>query len=205
VYSFSRRVVFVLDISEGMADKPGYRGEDLAPEDEKGDPALYAEWKAVKTRLDHARCHLARMIRGLPADASFDVVFGAENAGAVFRSCQPATAENRDRAIGRLKGLNGKERQDFLKLARAAWAGSQEGDPLSPAAFQDGADTVVYVGTALPSWGAETDPGRLAATIRRWNRVRQVQFFGIGVGPHGSGLLADLASTMPVGGSAGIQ
>ncbi len=205
ILSYSRRVVFVLDTSEGMADKPGYRGEDLAPDDQKGDPAILAEWKGIRTRLDHARCHLARMIRGLPADAAFDVVFGAESAGAVFRSCQPATPENRERALGRIRGLAGKERQDFLELVRAAWAGSGEADPISPEAFAEGADTVVYLGTALPTWGAETDAGRLASTVRRWNRVRQVQFFGIGVGAHGSGLLSDLASMTPVGGSAGID
>jgi hypothetical protein len=205
VYSFSRRVVFVLDISEGMADKPGYRGEDLAPEDQRADPAVFAEWKAMKSRLDHARAHLLRMIRQLPADASFDVVFGAETAGAVFRSPQPATPENRDRAEGRVRGLNAKERQDVLRLLTAAWASSPEGDPLSPESFAEGADTVVYLGTALPSWGAERDAGRIASTVRRWNRVRQVQFFGIGVGAHGTGLLADLASMTPVGGSSGID
>ncbi len=205
VLSFSRRVLFVLDISEGMADKPGYSADDLIPEDVRKDPAALPEWKAIQTRLDHARCHIDRMIRGLPADASFDVVFGAESANSVFRGCQPATPENRDRAVGRLKGLNAKQRQDFLKLARAAWAGAPDGDPLSPEAFADGADTIVYLGTALPSYGLETDAGRIASTIRRWNRVRQVQFFGIGVGTHGGGLLADLASMTPVGDSAAIQ
>ena len=41
--------------------------------------------------------------------------------------------------------------------------------------------------------------------VRRWNRVRQVQFFGVGVGNHGSGLLADLANMAPVGGSGAIE
>ncbi|HEU4394206.1 MAG TPA: hypothetical protein VFS92_01495, partial [Planctomycetota bacterium] len=69
---------------------------------------------------------------------------------------------------------------------------------------RDGADTVVYFGTALPSYGAELDPGRIVSSVRRWNRVRQVRFLGVGVGTHGSGLLADLASTAPVGGSVAI-
>jgi hypothetical protein len=205
IHSFTRRVVFVLDTSDGMADKPGYAGADLAPDDCRKDPAVFAEWKAIQTRLDHARCHVARLVRGLPADASFDVVFGAESANAVFRGCQPATPENRERALGRLKGLNAHLRQDVLRLAQAAWAGSPEGDPLSPEAFTEGADTVVYFGTALPSFGAERDPGRVASTVRRWNRVRQVQFFGVGVGSHGSGLLADLAGMLPIGETATIQ
>ncbi len=199
-------MAFVLDTSDGMGDKPAYAVDGLIPDDVRGDPAVLAEWKAIKTRLDHARCHVARMIRALPADASFDVLFGAESPNAVFRGCQPATQENRDRALGRLKGLNAnKQPQDFLRLARAAWAGAPEGDPLSPESFADGAGTVVYVGTALPSFGLETDSGRIVATVRRWNRVRQVQFFGVGVGTHGDALLADLASMTPIGESAGIR
>ena len=204
VVSFSRRVLFVLDTSDGMADKPGYRAEDLIPDDARKDGRDMEAWKGIQTRLDHARCQIVRMIRGLPADASFDVAFGAEAVGAVFRKMEPATEADKDRAIDRLGGLNAKLRQDFLRLARAAFAAEPEGDPMDPRAFAEGADTVIYVGTALPSRGDETDPGRIAATVRRWNRVRQAQFFGIGVGTHGSGLLADLASMPPVGGSAGI-
>jgi hypothetical protein len=158
----------------------------------------------METRLDHARCQVARAVRLLPADASFDVVFGAESANAVFRGLQPATEENRDRAVGRLRGLGAAQRQDFLRLVRGAWADGPEGDPTSAASCAEGADTVVYFGTALPSHGAEIDPGRIVSSVRRWNRVRQVRFLGVGVGGHGSGLLADLASSHPVGGSAGI-
>jgi hypothetical protein len=144
------------------------------------------------------------MIRMLPEDASFDVLFGAETVGSVFRGCEPATAANKDRALGRLKGLNAKQRQDFLRLVRSAWAGVPDGDPLGTEAFERGADTVVYLGSALPSYGAEVDAGRIAASVRRWNRQRQVRFFGIGVGNHGSGLLSDLASASPYGESAAI-
>ena len=203
--SFSRRIVFVLDTSEGMRDEPGYRAAEMVPADAADDPPKDAEaWKSIRTRLDHARCHLVRAIRRLPADAAFDVQFGAESAGAVFRSLQPASEENRDRAIGRVRGLAAAKRQDFARLVRGAWAESPEGDPLSPASFRDGADTVIYFGTALPSYGAELDPGRIVSSVRRWNRVRQVRFLGVGVGSHGSGLLADLASTSPVGGSTAI-
>jgi hypothetical protein len=206
VRCWSRRVVFVLDISEGMADKPGYRGEDLVPEDvrKEGGRALEA-WKSVQTRLDHARCHIERSIRALPEDARFEVVFGAETSGGVFGNLEPATPESKEKAIGRLRGLNGKQRQDFLRLLRTAFAGRFEADPLSPQAGEEGADTVVYFGTALPSWGLETDPVRIASTVRRWNRVRQVQFLGVGVGNHGGGLLLDLASSMPAGTAAAIQ
>ena len=198
-------MVFVLDTSEGMGDKPGYRAEDLVPPDvrARGGKDL-EEWKAIRTRLDHARCHLVRAIRALPADASFDVMFGGESANALFRNLEPATGENREKAVGRLRGLNGKQRQDFLRLIRAAMAGQPDGDPVSAEAFRDGADAVVYLGTALPSFGAELDSGRIASTVRRWNRVRQVQFLGLGVGTHGQGLLADLASGPPLGASGGI-
>jgi len=204
--SWSRRVVFVLDTSDGMADKPGYRWEELVPQDvrNRGGKEL-EEWKDIQTRLDHARCHLARTLRGLPEDVSFDVMFGAETANAVFRNLEPATHENREKAVARLRGLNGKARQDFLRLMKAALAGQPDGDPVAAEAFLKGADTIVYVGTALPSFGSELDSGRLAATVRRWNRVRQVQFLGIGVGTHGQGLLAELASGPPVGGSSGIR
>jgi hypothetical protein len=203
--SHSRRILLVVDTSEGMADRPGYRADDLIPQDVRDGGGRELEaWKGIATRLDHAVCHAIRAIRLLPDDASFDVQFGAESANAVFRGLEPATAENRDRAAGRLRGLGASRRQDFLRLVTAAWAGEPEGDPTSEEAFRRGADTVVYLGTALPSWGADRDPGHIVSSVRRWNRVRQVRFLGVGVGVHGSGLLSDLASSMPVGGSAGI-
>ena len=204
--SYSRRILFVIDTSEGMADVPGYRAAEMVPPDAAEDGARDLDaWKSIRTRLDHARCQVIRAIRRLPADAAFDVQFGNESSGAVFRSLQPASDENRDRAVGRLRGLSAAKRQDFARLVRGAWADAPEGDPLSPASLRDGADTIVYFGTALPSYGAELDPGRIVSSVRRWNRVRQVRFLGVGVGTHGSGLLADLASTAPVGGSVAIQ
>lgn len=203
--SWSRRVAFVLDTSDGMADRPGYRPEDLVPGEvrREGGRAL-EEWMGMKSRLDHARLRLGRAVAALPPDASFDLHFGGESPAALFRRLQPATAENRERAASRLRGLNAKERQDFLRLIRSAMAGEPDGDPFSPAAFLEGADTVVYLGSALPSFGQETDGGRILASVRRWNRVRQVQFLCVGVGNHGSDLLAGLASVAPVGASTGI-
>ncbi|MCK6481840.1 MAG: HEAT repeat domain-containing protein [Planctomycetes bacterium] len=202
---WSRRVVFVLDTSEGMADRPGYRLEEILPAGvkEKGGKAL-EEWAAVKSRLDHAVMVLRGAVEALPADASFDLHFGDEAPAALFRRLEPATAGAKERAAGRLKGLNGKARQDFGRLIRSAWAGEPDRDPVSEEAFLGGADTVVYVGTALPSWGPERDPGRIVSSVRRWNRVRQVRFLGVGVGTHGSDLLAGLASLSPAGGSASI-
>ena len=203
--SWSRRVVFVLDLSEGMADKPGYRLEDILPTDVRaaGGKEL-DEWKKVESRLDHARMHLVRAIRKLPDDAAFDMVFGAESSTSLFGGLEPATEANRERAVSRLAGLNAKGRQDYLELMTLALSGKAGRDPLSPEAFRDGPDTVVYVGTALPSFGAEDDAGRIVSRIRRWNRVRQVSFLGLGVGNHGRGLLGDLATLPPVGATAAI-
>ena len=191
--------------SDGMASEPGYRPEDMVPEDvRRAGGRDLKEWLSIETRLDHAVCVLVRAIRRLPDDAAFDLHFGAESPAALFRGLRPATRENRDQAVSRLRGLNAKERQDCGRLLRSAWAGEPDGDPLSREAFE-GADTVVYLGTALPSYGAETDPGRIVSSIRRWNRVRQVRFLGVGVGNHGADLLAGLSSVHPVGGSGAIR
>ncbi len=204
--TWSRRVVLALDTSEGMADAPGYRPEAFLPEEvlKEGGKTL-EEWRGIRTRLDHARCRILRAIAGLPPDAAFDLHFGGETSAAVFRGCEPASAAGKDQASGRLRGLNGRGRQDFLRLVRGALAGDPEGDPLSPEAFLEGPDTVVYVGTALPSFGAEKDTGRILSTLRRWNRVRQVRFLCVGVGNHGSDLLGGLASLRPVGAASAIE
>jgi len=132
------------------------------------------------------------------------MVFGAESSTSLFGGLEPATEANRERAVSRLAGLNAKGRQDYLELMTLALSGKAGRDPLSPEAFRDGPDTVVYVGTALPSFGAEDDAGRIVSRIRRWNRVRQVSFLGLGVGNHGRGLLGDLATLPPVGATAAI-
>ena len=202
---WSRRVVFVLDTSEGMADRPGYRLDDIVPEEVKraGGKEL-AAWSGVKTRLDHAVQVLARTIEALPADAAFDVHFGDEAPSALFRKLEPATAENKGRAVARRPGGNRQGPPPIAPRQRPPRAGGPDKDPFSKAAFLDGADTVVYVGSALPSWGAEKDGGRIVSTLRRWNRVRQVRFLGVGVGNHGADLLAGLASISPSGGSTAI-
>jgi hypothetical protein len=203
--TWSRRIVVALDTSEGMGDAPGYRPETFTPEDvlREGGRTL-EEWRSVKTRLDHARVQLVRALSGLPEDAAFDIHFGGESSSALFRGLEPASAANRERAASRLKGLGARGKQDFLRLLRGAFAGDPEGDPLAPQAFLQGPDTVLYLGSALPSFGAETDDGRILSSFRRWNRVRQVRFLGVGVGNHGAGLLGGLASLRPVGASGAI-
>lgn len=203
--TWSRRIVFVLDLSDGMGDEPGYNVEEMIPRRvrEQGGDAL-EQWKAVKTRLDHAAALLRTTIDELPADVSFDVVFGGESVNALFRSLEPATAANRSRAASRLKGLNARGKQDFMGVLRQAMAEPVR-DPAEEEAHSLGADTVVYLGTALPSHGAETDSRRILATVRRWNVTRQVSFLGVGVGTHNGDLLADLASLEPRGGSTAID
>lgn len=204
--TWSRRLVVAVDTSEGMADAPGYRPEALVPEDVlKAGGKTLEEWRSIKTRLDHARCVLLRSLGGLPEDAALDLHFGGETSAALFRGPEPATAGHRDQAATRLRGLSGKGRQDFLRLVRGAYCGDPEGDPISPEAFRDGPDTVIYLGTALPSYGAEKDPERILSSLRRWNRVRQVRFLCVGVGNHGADLLAGLASIRPVGAAAAIE
>ncbi len=202
--SWSKRVVFVLDVSEGMRDEPGYDAAEITPREvvEAGGDAL-EQWKAVRSRLDHAAATLRLALEGLPRDAHFDVVFGAESVNALFRRLEPATPENVSRAVSRLRTLSGRGRQDLLGCLRQAMAAPST-DPLSEEARTEGADTVVYVGSALPTYGAETDPRRVATTFRRWNSLRQVVFLGVGVGNHGGDLLSDLASTEPRGAKSAI-
>jgi hypothetical protein len=202
--TWSRRIVFAVDLSDGMADAPGYQIPDIVPREvtEKGGEAL-AQWNTVKTRLDHAAALLRTAVEGLPADVSFDIVFGAESINALFRGLEPATQENKARAISRLRGLSAKGRQDFHGLIKAAM-GTPERDPDAAEAHALGADTVIYVGTALPSHGAETDRRRILASVRRWNLTRQVSFLGIGVGNHDGDLLSELASTEPRGGNTSV-
>ncbi|MHC4820761.1 MAG: HEAT repeat domain-containing protein [Planctomycetota bacterium] len=202
--SWSRRIVFVLDLSEGMRDKPGYKVASLIPEDVKSGPKdVLARWQAIESRLDHARCHLARAIEHLPEDVHFDVVHGAESANAIFRRLVPATADNKARVTKRLDGLSAANRQDMFELLRLGLS-LPENEPTAPKAYREGADTIVYIGTALPTWGEETDTRRIVSTLRRWTRVRQVTFQGLGVGNHGADLLADLAGLTPRGNNSSI-
>jgi len=202
--SWSRRIVFVLDLSEGMADKPGYRPEDLMPPAARELRGRAREdWATMATRLDHARNLLSLAIETLPADCAFDVVFGAESVNAVFRRPERATPEAKGRALGRLRGLGARGRQDLHALLRTAMA-EPALDPLDPEAFLEGADTVVYLGTALPSFGTVADTGRILSALHRADRTRQVSFLSVGVGNHGGDFLENLAQIPPGGAHAAV-
>jgi hypothetical protein len=177
------RVCFVLDVSGSMH----------APLE--GPSAAYAakegRCKGIKvpTRLDLARQELAAAVQGLPARATFRLVFF--NAGVAEWADGPveATKENKAKAVKYLQRLGSSGSTNLhggLLAALDAAADPRE-------AFRRSVDAVYLLTDGQPTAGRVVDPAELVADVVDRNRGRFVAVHTIGLGEADCALLRDLS------------
>ncbi|MHC4937881.1 MAG: VWA domain-containing protein [Planctomycetota bacterium] len=160
----SRRLIFVLDASRSMVDpvRPGKRRWDLVVED------------------------LLAVLRGLPADARFNVV--------LFRTRVEAWKPHLTRAT---KGHVRNCAKWIEKQAPSGWTNLF--DALELALRDDEADAIYLLTDGVPSRGAEIRRRAILEEIAFLNRFRIVQINCVqagsseGLGPQWRGFLRDLA------------
>jgi hypothetical protein len=158
VHVTSRRQVFVLDVSGSMRLPSG-----AAPKD-----AGAAELTQT-TRMDVAKRELMNVLRNLPDDTLFNVVF--------FESVV-TSLENK---LVRMKKAT---RQKALRFVAEQYAvGSTALYPALELAFADPlVDTIYLLSDGAPTEGAITDITEIRAEVRRWNSARHVRIHGISMG-----------------------
>lgn len=147
----SERVVFVLDTSGSMR------------------LPVEAVGTIEKTRMELAKEQLTEVVRSLPDETLFNVVFFETEVRALSRKMVPMNKSNRAKALRFV-------REQYSMGATALY-------PALELAFSDPlVDTIYLLSDGAPTEGEITDIEEIRAEVARWNSARHVKIHGISMG-----------------------
>ncbi len=181
--SYSKHVVFVLDISGSMGS-PARSGTDTTTR---------------RTKLEVARGHLKTALGSLPTDARFDIIVYADDVQLAFPTMQPVDDAHRGAAlafIDRLRPQSGTNIYGALMAAfalaeRAAAGRRTQSGPLAEA---DLVDTLFFLTDGQPTAGRVRATALILREIADRNRVLRIRINAVGVGDHDRAFLKQLAA-----------
>jgi hypothetical protein len=181
--SFSRRVVYVLDVSGSMAERAG-TGTDASTR---------------RTKLDVARSHLKSAVAGLARDARFDVVVYGDDAVPAFPAVEPADDSHRTAAFEFVDGrravgatnIHSALREAFRLADGSAEEGRREA---APGAREPEVDTIFFLTDGFPTAGIVRSPELILQEVAALNRTRRIRIHTVGVGDHDREFLRRLAA-----------
>lgn len=145
----SNRVAFLLDVSGSMNERIG-TSRNL-------------------TRLREAKRQLELVIKAMPEDYGFNIIYYSTEVKSVSERLERATPEAKERAlnaVSRLQPVGGTNIYGALQTA-----------------FDDpDIDTIYLLTDGQPSGGLIVDPVEIADQVARWNGSRRIRIHGIAVG-----------------------
>lgn len=170
----SKRIVFVVDRSESMAEKA--RWKDTSAASGPVDLRLVGDRK-----IDVCRYELKKALLVLAKDAEFNVVFFNRDVAAFAPSAMKATPENVKKAFAFIDSFEPRGRTNLF-------------DPLEKAIVAAQADTVFLLTDGLPNCGQFEKPEEIRREIARLNTARlAVHAIYVGSEKGGEELLRGLA------------
>ena len=169
IKSFSKRVLFIIDMS-GSMDKASGKNKN-------------------RTKWDVAKEQLKGFIFGLDKDAVFNVILFNHSVVRWQAKVQEAT-EAKKRSFARwLDGrtpIGGTNIFDSLELGFAV-AHNVTGRPI--------VDTVYFLTDGRPTAGKVQDPKMILKRIRKWNKTTQMRIHAVGIGDeHDKEFMRELAN-----------
>ena len=171
----SRRVVFIIDISQSMKDPAGAK-----PAATTGDRNPYTAPKG-DTKLDIAKWQLHRAIHDLPDDAVFGVIVYSESYKSWEDELVAAKSRGKKKAHAFVDDLNGNGTTNIS-------------DSLDRA-LDSGADTIFLLSDGDPNRGRVSSLDALLDEVVARNRFARVVIHTIGIGEaEGSSFLKELAN-----------
>ncbi len=181
--SFSKRVLFVLDVSGSMAE-PVRTGTDASTR---------------RTKLDVARTHLKSALAGLASDARFDVLLYAEFVESCFPTVQPADDAHRGAALA---FVDGRRPSTGTNLHGALLEAFRIADLEPGAKTSSGVagrrppevDTIFFLTDGFPTSGRVQAPELILREIAGLNRTRRIRIHTVGIGGHDRAFLQALAA-----------
>jgi hypothetical protein len=170
----SRRVMFVVDISQSMKDPAGAK-----PGATTGSRNPFAS-PAGGTKLDIAKWQLHRAIHDLPDDAVFGIVVYSESYKSWEEELVAANARGKKKAHAFVDGIEGNGTTNIS-------------DSLDRA-LDSGADTIFLLSDGDPNRGRVSGLDALLAELTERNRMLRVVIHTVGIGEvEGSAFLKELA------------
>jgi len=170
----SRRVIFIIDISQSMKDPAGAK-----PAATTGDRNPYVAPKG-DTKLDIAKWQLHRAIHDLPDDAVFGIIVYSESYKSWEDELVPASSRHKKKAHAFVDELNGNGTTNIS-------------DSLDRA-MDSGADTIFLLSDGDPNRGRVSSLDALLGELLERNLRARVVVNTIGIGEaEGSSFLKELA------------
>ncbi len=163
----SNRVLFVVDVSLSM-EEPAQKGSALAD-----------EVASKRTKLEVAKSEMTRVIRTLPDDTLFGMVFFSVTEQVWDDGMVLMNSANRKKALKWVEDLKPKEATNIYDALETAF---EIGTPKSPVRAAGAPDTIYFLSDGAPTAGKYLKPDIIREHVRRWNKTRGVKLHVVGVG-----------------------
>ena len=161
IRTYSKRIVFVLDIS-GSMNEPTDTGE-------------------TETKIEVAKKELTQAIASLPADALFDIIFYSTGVEVWQKNLVEADAKAKKAAktyVAEKEAGGGTNiHEPLLRAFDLAGRGSRDKEYGEVAV-----DTIFFLSDGQPTAGRITDPEDILREVQAANKLRKVQIHTVGVG-----------------------
>ncbi len=148
----SQRVCFVLDVSGSMRNR-----------------SQSAVGTIEKSRMDVAKEQLTAVLRGLPDDTLFNVIFFESHLRPLEKKLVKMTKSSRAKALRFVRDQYSVGATALYPALELAFA-----DPL--------VDTLYLLSDGAPTVGELTDIEEIRAEVARWNSARHVRIHGVAMG-----------------------
>ncbi len=176
----STHIVYILDHSGSMDSPAG----DATKTGGGGQSGL--------TKFEVARNELLKSVDNLPADATFNILFYADDYTVFRDKMVKATKSNKRAAHDYVGGITPKGSTNIYDtLERAFQIGGQGAvDRAYKVAF----DTIFFLTDGSPTSGKTTDTEEILSEVKRWNLAKRIKVHAIGIGAHNGRFLQKLAA-----------
>ncbi len=160
IKTYSKRIVFILDISGSMQEPAAYDG---------------------KTKIEVAKAELIRAISSLPKDAAFNIIFYSTDFEVWKKKLVVAQAKVKKEAKAYVASKNAgggtNIYEPLVKVFDIAGRGSRDAGYAEVAL-----DTIFFLSDGQPTAGRITNPEDILKKVLSLNSLRKIKIHTIGVG-----------------------
>jgi len=210
---YSKRIVFVIDLSGSMRDK--YTGKKpkknrvvtLSGTGKNKNRVRKAvlPWRRIKTKWDLAREQLIFTLKQIDPKTSFNIVWYNKKVWAWKKTLVLASPGTVSAASKMLRKLKPKDATNIYGALKRGFALDGVSDPSQISNYKRGVDTIFFLTDGWPTWGkiAWKKMGKrkenedwvedMMKVVLKWNKLRKIKVHTIGIGDHATELLSKLA------------
>lgn len=172
IQTYSRRVVFVIDISDSMNDPA-----DLRELPKQGIPRRVG---VERSKLEVVKEELTRTIVGMDPNACFNLVFYNHVIKIWNKSMVPATKKNKNDALRAILTARASGATNIFGALEAAL--KMGGIGVEDKHYRSNVDTLFFLSDGAPSEGKFIKPEDILREVQRMNEHRKVILNAVGVG-----------------------